>query len=148
MPRRTLTIAAVAALILAAPVVSAVQQEPETRILTVTTFKVPFGEFDEFFAIVDRYTIPQVKANPNVMTYRIATHAWGQTDKTVWILAEYKDLSAIDASDRWSEEWFEKNYPEGSAKRDSADKAFEETFLPYFQNHTDNILTVNMKRTK
>lgn len=148
MSRRPLLIAVPAALLLAAPLVSAVPQQPETRILTVTTFKVPFGDFEKFFETVDKYAIPQVKADPNVLTYRIATHAWGETDKTVWIIAEYKSLSAIDESNQWGNEWFDKNYPEGTAKRDSADKAFEQNFLPYFQNHSDNILTMNVTRTK
>ncbi|MGH7544796.1 MAG: hypothetical protein ACREKI_01280, partial [Gemmatimonadota bacterium] len=68
--------------------------------------------------------------------------------KTVWIIAEYKSLTAIDESNRWGNEWFDKNYPEGTAKRDSADQAFQETFLPYFQSHNDNILTVNVTRSK
>lgn len=148
MSRRPLLVAVAAVLLLAAPVVSAVQQEPETRILTVTAFKVPFGDFEKFFGTVDRYLIPQVKANPHILTYRIATHAWGETDKTVWIISEYKDLSGVQASGQWNNEWLERNYPEGTAKRDSADRATEENFLPYFQSHTDNILTVNMTRAK
>jgi hypothetical protein len=63
-------------------------------------------------------------------------------------LAEYASLSEIDASDDWGNDYFDKTFPEGSAVRDSANTAFEEHFLKYFGEHEDNILAVNLKRSK
>lgn len=149
MSRRAYVLAAVVALLLAAPLLSAVQQPaPETRIITVTTLKVPFTEITEFYEVVDKYVIPQIKANPHILSSRMATHAWGSTAQTVWLIQEFKNLGAIDQSNEWGNADFEKRYPEGTAQRDSADKAFEEHFNAYFNDHTDNLLVVNVNRMK
>lgn len=149
MSRRVLVVIGAAAVFLAAPLVSAIpQQEAETRIIAVTTFKVPFTDFGEFNSMVDKYVIPSVKANPHILSYRMAGHYWGSTRHTVWIIAEYENLAGIEEADSWGDKYYDDNYPEGSAKRDSADKAFQEKFLPYFQDHTDNILSFNVNRSK
>ncbi len=149
MRRFALMLVAGAALPLVTPLVSAAQEEEaETRIVTVTTFKVPFTAMDTFYTVIDKYTMPSVKANPHILSYKIANHFWGTTDHTVWIITEYENLGAIDASIEWGNKWFDDHYAEDSAERKAADKAIEEKFLVYFQHHTDNILSLNMNRRK
>jgi len=131
------------------PLVSAAQQEePTTHILTITSFTVPRANLEEVNEYVDEYIVAPTKADPYVLSFRYGTHLWGGMDPNVWLIAEYESLTALDESTEWQEEWFEEHYPEGSAARDAADVAEREVFLPYFTNHTDNILTVNMNRAK
>lgn len=124
-------------------------QEPETHIVTITTFYAPLGpERDKLMEFIDTYTVPQTKEDPNVLSFRIGSHQWGGNEPNMWIITEYESLAAIDRSDEWGSEWFDKKYPEGSAARETADKAFEEAFAPYFSTHNDNIISVNMTRAK
>jgi hypothetical protein len=141
---------ACATLLLAGPPAAAQEEEeePETHLITITTFQVPFNDLEEFWDTVDKYVIPSDKENPHVLSERIAGHYYGDSKQTIWFIAEYEDLSAIQKAEEWGEEWFDKNYPEDSAKRDSADTAFEENFLRHFSGHVDNILSVNMNRAK
>jgi hypothetical protein len=125
------------------------QDQPETHIITVTTFEVPFGEeLGKFWEVVDKYIIPSDKANPNVLSERLASHNWGDAKKTIWFITEYKDMAGVQAAEQFSNKYFDEHYPEGSAGRDSADAAFNEHFLKHFGGHEDNILTANMKRAK
>ncbi len=139
-----------ALLVFTAPLISAIQQEEEaeTHAVTVTTFKVPFSEMDDYFEVTEKYTMPSVRANPHILSYKIAVHAWGTTKHTVWIITEYEDMGAIQDSQEWAGDWFDENYPEGTAARDSADAAFEEHVALYNQDHTDNILGVSMDHVK
>ena len=124
------------------------QTEAQTHVVTVTTFEVPFTELDKFWETVDKYIMPQDKANPHILSEKIASHNWGDAKKTVWFIAEYASLSEIEASDKFGTKYFDEHYPEGSAARDSANTAFEENFLKHFSEHEDNILTLNLKRSK
>lgn len=140
-----------AAMLLATPLDSAAQQgqQPETHIMTITTFHVPLGpERQQFFEYVDTYMVPQTKEDPHVVSFRFGAHNWGGNQANIWLITEYTSLSAIDQSTEWGTAWFEEHYPEGSAAREAADKDFDEMFAPYFSKHTDNIITVNMNRAK
>jgi hypothetical protein len=127
---------------------AAAQDEAQTHVVTVTTFEVPFPELGKFWEIVDKYVMPADKANPHILSEKIASHNWGDAKKTVWFIAEYESLTELDASDDFGDKYFDEHYPEGSAARDSADTAFEEHFLKHFSGHEDNILTLNMTRSK
>ncbi len=120
---------------------------PETHIVTVTVAHVPFTAIGDFMEVIDEYSVPQSQADPHLISFKIATHAWGNSKKSVWFISEYANLSAIEASGDWGEEWFDENYPEDTPEREEADKAFEEKFLPYFE-HSDNILSLNVTRSK
>ncbi len=139
------------ATLLGTPLDSAAQQEeqPETRIITITTFYVPLGqERQAFLEYVDTYIVPQNKEDPHILAFRIGAHNWGGNKPNIWLITEYESLSTLDQSDEWAATWFEQNFPEGSTARETADKAFEEAFAPYFSKHTDNIIRVNMNRAK
>ncbi len=125
------------------------EDEPETRVITVTTFHVPFGEaFGESLDFIDTYLVPPANENPHVLGFRYATHAWGNTAANVWLMTEYASLAAIDEAQEWDDAWFEEHFPEGTPEREEADRAFEEDFAPYLSKHQDNILTVSMDRAK
>jgi hypothetical protein len=125
------------------------EEEPETRIMTITTMTVPFGEdFGTFLDLVDTYFMPQIQANPYVLSYRIGTHYWGQTRPNIWIVTEYASLGDIEASEDWGEAWFEEHYPEGTPEAEAAEEAYNKVFWPVFSKHTDQILNVDMSRVK
>lgn len=150
MSRLFVPVILVVGMLVAAPVVSMAQDaeaEPETHLVTVTVAYVPFTAIGDFMDVIDTYTVPQSQADPHLISFKIATHAWGSSKKSVWFISEYADLSAIQASQDWGNDWFEQTYPEGTPEREEADKAFEEKFLPYFE-HSDNILSLNMTRSK
>jgi hypothetical protein len=125
------------------------EDEPETRVITVTTFHVPFGEaFGEALDFIDTYFVPGANENPHILGFRYATHAWGNTAANVWLMTEYASLAAIEEAEAWGNARFEEHFPEGTPEREEADRAFEEDFAPYFSKHKDNILTVSMDRAK
>jgi hypothetical protein len=145
-----LTLAGLFMLVLAAPAQAQEAEEaPETRVLTMTAFHVPFGEkMAAFTEYADEYIVPPTSADPHVLMFRVAIHYWGATDVTVWLITEYASLTAMELSNSWQNEWYEENYPEGTPEREAADGAFEKYFVPYFAQHEDNILNVNMNRAK
>jgi hypothetical protein len=134
-------------LVSAAPVL-AQDEDPGTRLITLTSFTVPPGQASQdFWAVVDKYLFPADKANPHILSERIAGHYFG-SGQNVYIITEYEDLAALQKAEEWSDENFDKDYPEGSAARDSADAAFEKSFLPYFIPHEDQILQASLRRVK
>jgi hypothetical protein len=125
------------------------QEEPETRVITITTFKVPLGkDLEDFWAAVDKYAFPSDKENPHILSERLASHYWGDNNQTVWFITEYENLAAIEEAERWTEERFDKQYPEGSPRRKTADADFQQKFLRHFSGHVDSILLVSKNRMK
>lgn len=151
MRKLPLALSAVAALMLipAQAMAQDAEPDPETRIVTVSSAHVPFGEDrDKFMSVVDTYFVPPSLADPNILAFRVLTHAWGTNVPNFYLVAEYESFTTFDASNEWQNAWFEENYPEGSEERAEADRAFEEDFNPYWSKHTDNILGVRMDRAK
>ena len=99
-------------------------------------------------SFVDTYIVPPSLADPNTLAFRILTHAWGTNEVNFYLVSEYASLSALDASNEWRDAWFEENYPEDSEERAESDRALAADFLPYWSNHTDNILGTRMDRNK
>jgi hypothetical protein len=135
-------------LLIAATPVLAQDEAPGTRLITLTSFTVPPGQsLQDFWAVVDKYLFPSDKANPHILSERVASHYFG-SGHNVWIITEYEDLAAVQKAEEWNSEQFEKEYPEGSAARDSADAAFQKGFTPFFTPHEDQILRANLRRVK
>ncbi len=138
-----------AAVLLATPSVSNAQEEPEsTRIITVQTFEVPRTEWDDFFDYVDEYVMPDMKANPHVLSYRLARHYYGGNGQQIWVIEEYADLAAVQQAQEWEENRVAEQYPEGSSEAAARDEAEQKYWLPYFQKHKDEILMVGESRMK
>ena len=133
---------------LSAPALLAQDEEPETRVIIVTTFHVPFGEFESVLDVLDTYAVPSAKENPHILGFRYATHAWGDTDPNIWMITEYASMGDIEKAQAWGNAWFDEHFPEDSPEQEEADRAIEEDFLPYFSKHKDQILTVNMNRAR
>ena len=123
------------------------EEAPETRIMTVTSFYIPYNELSDFNELIDEWIMPQTMADPYVLAFRFATHAWGNSKMNAWITTEYADMAAIQASTEWGNEWVDENYPEGTPEREEWDAATDK-FESAIDGHQDNILTVNMDRAK
>ena len=123
------------------------EEAPETRVITVTTFHVPFNDMEEFTEIVEKYVMPQTMADPHTLSFRFATHSWGNAKMSGWMISEYADMAAIEASTEWGSEWVDENYPEGTPEREEWDEATE-VFLKYFDGHQDNILSYSADHAK
>ena len=137
------------AVLLTTPLVLNAQEEAEsTRVITVQTFEVPRTEWDDFFDYVDEYVMPDMKANPHVLSYRLARHYYGSNGQQIWVIEEYADLAAVQQSQEWNENRVAEQYPEGSSKATARDEAEQKYWLPYFQKHKDEILIVGESRMK
>jgi quinol monooxygenase YgiN len=137
------------AVLLTTPLVLNAQEEAEsTRIITVQTFEVPRTEWDDFFDYVDQYVMPDMKANPHVLSYRLARHYFGGNGQQIWVIEEYADLAAVQQSLEWNENRVAEQYAEGSSEAAARDEATQKYWLPYFQKHKDEILMVGETRMK
>ncbi len=137
------------AVLLTTPLVLNAQEEAEsTRVITVQTFEVPRTEWDDFFDYVDEYVMPDMKANPHVLSYRLARHYFGGNGQQIWVIEEYADLAAVQQSQEWNQNRVAEQYPEGSSKATARDEAEQKYWLPYFQKHKDEILIVGESRMK
>ncbi len=137
------------AVLLTTPLVLNAQEEAEsTRIITVQTFEVPRTEWDDFFDYVDQYVMPDMKANPHVLSYRLDRHYFGGNGQQIWVIEEYADLAAVQQSQEWNANRVAEQYPEGSSKATARDEAEQKYWLPYFQKHKDEILMVGESRMK
>jgi len=143
-------LAALSVLVLAAPAhAQEAEETPETHVLTITAFHVPFGQkMARFMDYADEYVVPPLADDPHILMFRLATHYWGTTDVTVWLITEYASLTDMERSNEWQNEWFERQYPEGTPEQESFEAAFDKEFAPYFARHEDQILNVNMNRAK
>lgn len=108
----------------------------------------PGDSAQAFWEFVDRYVVPADKENPHILSQRMGSHYWGYNEHNVWFITEYEDLAALQAAEEWQDDYNEKHFADGTAAGDSADAAFEQKFLPYFQGHRDFIITTNMERVK
>ncbi len=137
------------AVLLATPLVLNAREEAEsTRVITVQTFEVPRTEWDDFFDYVDEYLMPDMKANPHVLSYRLARHYFGGNGQQIWVIEEFADLAAVQQSQEWTQNRVAEQYPEGSSKATARDEANQKYWLPYFQKHKDEILMVGESRMK
>src|SRR5687768_15643245 len=71
------------------------EEEPETRVVTVTTMHIPFSVLADYFEYVEKYNLPVDKENPHILGFKHLVHYWGSNDPNVWYIAEYKDLGEI-----------------------------------------------------
>lgn len=121
--------------------------QPETRIVTVTTFHMPFSKFGEFFEYLDKHFLASDRENPHMLGFKYMTHNWGGTNPNVWLITEYKDLGEIQRAEDWREQRLRRMVPD-STQRAAINREFQEKFGEYFSNHTDNILIGQVKRMK
>lgn len=126
------------------------EEEPGMRIVTVTTFKVPFYDRDKVFPFMRRYVLPAAQLNPNVLNYRVLWHNWGADASQVIISAEYEDITKIEAEcGQPCSDYFEANpEPEEGDEGYETFRQQEEAFAKYYAQHSDEIYVTPMGAAK
>ncbi|MBI1804750.1 MAG: hypothetical protein HY033_00645 [Ignavibacteriae bacterium] len=141
-------ISAMFVLLTSLPASSPTPEPGKSRVIAVQTYTVPRSEWDGFFSFVDEYIVPRLKANPHIISSRVATHYYGPSEPNIWRITEYASLGEIDLAEAWNDQYDKDHYPAGSAKRDSFDVRYKKYFMPYWENHSDNLLQANENRIK
>ena len=128
------------------------EEAPDIRVLEITTFRAPFGEERQLMMqFINRVIAPQAQNNPNVLTYRVATHFYGRNSTDIKLIAEYPDWAAVEAPcGEPCRTWAAENIPEqGTPEREEFDKqAAAWTKFYMTGGHSDEIFSVNMARGK
>jgi len=142
-----------AAVLLITPLAAFAQEEEESEpvfhYLAVTTFNVPRGEEGALVQEwIETVTAPIQRLDPNVISFRVAQHAWGSNRAQVVFIREYADWAAIEADCAECDAWFEENKPEeGTPEREEWD-AMAEAFATANYGHSDEIYSLNMDLAK
>ncbi len=144
--------AAAASILFILPAALAAQDdadEPEFRYVTTSTYQVPFGEERQKAMMwVDSVMVPLARVDPNVISFRVATHNYGSNASDIVIMSEYASWEAIGGDCEPCDEWFEAREPEeGTPERETWDGWLAD-FLRHYSGHQDQIYIVNMNRAK
>lgn len=137
-------LALVIALTSLAPAPAAAQEdgdENQMRVITVTTFQVPFYERGKVFPFMRKYFMPGSQLNPNVTSYRVLWHNWGGDASEVIVMAEYDDITKIEAPcGQPCDDYFEAHpQPEEGDEGWEEFRAGQEAFQKYYAHHKDEI---------
>lgn len=126
------------------------QEAPEYRYVTVTTFKVPIGpERQKVMTYFEKVAAPIAKANPNILSYRIAAHNWGDDARDMMIIAEYASWDAIEADcgKPCQDVWDSIRPEEGSDAQKELQEAFD-AWRTHYARHSDQLLTYRVDLSK
>jgi hypothetical protein len=123
---------------------------PGTRIVSVTTFNVPFTVRGQVIPHMVARVLPATQLNPHVITSRLLFHNWGSDASQIVMVAEYASMADVDADcGQPCTDYFEANpAPE---EGDEGYEAFDEArrlFLKYYSNHRDEIYVAPMGMAK
>ena len=144
--------AALTLLVVIAPAIAAQEEEegPGTRVVTVTTFQVPFGDRGTVIPFMVERVLPATQLNPNVITFRVLFHNWGANAADVAIVAEYASFEDIESDcGQPCEDYYAANPPpeEGTAEREEFDEAAA-LWSRYYSHHRDEIYLIPMGMAK
>ena len=97
---------------------------------------------------IDEVWAPSAKMDPNVLSFRVATHNWGSNSNQAVMIYEYADFASINADCEPCDTWYDSQQPaEGTPEREEWDER-EETFFKAYAGHSDEIYATNMSRAK
>jgi len=119
---------------------------PGTRITTVTSFNVPFGDRGTVIPFMVDRVLPATQLNPKAITVRLLFHNWGSDASQVAIVAEYASLADVDSEcGQPCKDYFDANPipEEGTPEREAFDKAGA-LFSKYYSRHSDEIYVAPM----
>lgn len=146
---------AVAAVLIAPGSAPAQQQQqeqdvPGTRVVTVTTFDVPFADRSKVFPFMRDYFIPGTQLNPHVINFRVMIHNWGANAAQVLMVAEYAKFADIEADcGQACADYYDRNpEPEEGSPEWEAFVEGRDLFNKYYATHRDEIYTANMMSAK
>ncbi len=80
------------------PLPAAAQEGPGTRVMTVTSFDVPYGaERGQVMRFLRERWLPEYQLNPKVVNLRVAQHNWGANADQIVVMAECAEFADIEA---------------------------------------------------
>ena len=125
-------------------------EDPPTRIVTVTTWDVPFGERGVFFDWFSERFLPSAQLNPNVLNLRVMTHRWGSNASQVVMVSEYESMETMTAGcGQPCEDYFDAHpAPEEGEEGYEEYQEGLEAFQKYYSHHKDEIFTAFMPVAK
>lgn len=126
------------------------QEEPGTRVTTVTSFEVPFQHRPQVMPFLMERVIPATQLNPNVINFRVLLHNWGGNASDVHLVAEYADIADIESDcGQPCDDYFEANpAPEEGDEGYEDFQEAQELFDKYYSHHRDEILVAPMMAAK
>lgn len=123
---------------------------PGTRLVTVTTWDIPFGERGPFFQFFRSRILPNSQLNPNIINTRLMLHQWGSNAAQMILVNEYADMEALAAGcGQPCSDYFEAN--PAPQEGDEGYEEFQEgleAFQKYYSHHRDEIYTAPMIAAK
>lgn len=124
-------------------------EQPEVRVVTVSSFRVPLGpDRGKVVDYMRKWMVAPAKLNPNVLQYRVLQHWYGSNAGDMAIIAEYRNLGDLTAPCEPCQKWFQDNMPkEGTPERAAVDEAAQ-LFFKYYGSHQDQIFSSNMSLAK
>ncbi|MFQ5890552.1 MAG: hypothetical protein ACE5JR_10940 [Gemmatimonadota bacterium] len=123
---------------------------PGTRIVSVTSFDVPFGERGTVFPWMVEYFLPNFQLNPKVLNFRVLFHNWGSNAAAVALVAEYAEFADIAAECGEPCEEYREAHPvpeEGTPEREEYDEG-QAAFNKRYAYHRDEIYVAPMITAK
>ncbi|HEV2130879.1 MAG TPA: hypothetical protein VGR27_07245 [Longimicrobiaceae bacterium] len=98
--------------------------------------------------VIDTVMVPMTRMNPNVLSFRVAMHAWGANSSDILFISDYPNWAAIDAACQPCEQWFQAQQPrEGTPERARWD-AMGAALQRAYAGHSDEIYAAPMGRAK
>jgi hypothetical protein len=122
------------------------QEGPGTRVVTVTTFDLPYQYRSKVFPFIRDRVIPSTQLNPNVLNFRVMAHFWGDDAAQVVMVAEYKTFADIDSECGKPCEDYYAAHPAPKEGEDGYDAFVEarDLFNRFYSHHHDEIYTAYM----
>lgn len=148
------TVAAICATLVFSPVTAQEQPQeeegPGQRIVTVTSFEVPFTDRPQVFPWMLEYFIPGTQLNPRVLNFRVMLHNWGSNASQVHFVSEYAEFADIESECGQPCDDYYEQHPEpeeGSPEWEEFAEA-RDLFNKYYAQHRDEIYTTPMMVAK
>lgn len=124
--------------------------EPETRVVTVTSFQVPFGDRSEVWPFLRDRILPTYQLHPKVLNFRVLTHYWGGNASDISLVAEYARFADLDEPcGKPCDDYFEANpAPEEGEEGYEEFAKSRDKFNKYYADHRDEIYNTAMDRAR
>ncbi len=125
-------------------------EEPVTRIVTVTSFKLPFQHRSTVIPWMQKYVLPGTQLNPLAINFRLVFHNWGSDAADVVLVTEYASWADIEADCGQPCDDYDEANPEPEEGEEGYE-AYEEAqalFSKYFSRHRDEIYSTPMGMAK
>lgn len=129
------------------PLPVSAQEGPGQRVITVTSFDVPYGpERAQVMRFLRERWLPEYQLNPKVINLRVAQHNWGANADQIVVMAEYAEFADIEAPcGAACDEYYEAHpVPEAGTPEREQYSDMVAAWNRVYSNHRDEILSTWM----